>query len=566
MNNKEAVKQLFRLLCKFRKSIAIIISCLFVSAGLNFCIPLISKCIMDDGFLAANKKILIELVIISMFMYVINSLIDVVKEKKRIDISAKIHFFLSEQAFTHLMKLQICYFNNTNYAETINNINMDISQITSIADGNVFFAITQIFSMIGGFIGLFVIDLRMTILVLLFVPIKYFVMKYFVKQQKKIMDEFIKRNQDYAKWFGDTIGGIREVKIFNIFQKKYEEFLFNQNGIIEKQKQMNMLGKLNIIIDTLMVQFLSTVLYIFGANLAFDFQLSVGSIFAFITYNSYVTGSVSTILSIGYLLAGIIPSTKRFYMFMDLEEESDNGKLEEIILEDFKLEHVFFSYKKKDYILQDINILFPKGSKTALIGKNGAGKTTIINLLTRICEPTKGKIMIGERNINEFPLYDFRNIISIVSQQIYLFNDTIRKNICLYKEISENEIILACQDSGLEEFIKKVSLDYIVGENGNMLSGGQKQKIALARALIHNKPIIIFDEATSNSDVYSEYQINSLLYSRLKNKTIIVITHKKYILKEMDQIVILEEGKVVDMGSYQEIISRKIDIDIILDS
>ena len=244
------------------------------------------------------------------------------------------------------MKLRVSYFNNTNYAETLNNINTDINQMTSIADSSVFFVITQAFSMVGGIIGLLIIDFRMTILVLLFIPIKCVVMKYFAKKQKQIMDEFITSNQKYAKWFGDTVGGVREVKLFNVFDKKHEEFALNQNEIIEKQKQMNMLGQWNMIIDSIMVQLLSTLLYILGANLVFDLRLSVGSVFAFITYSAYVTGPISAILNIGYLLSGIIPSTKRYYAFMDLEEETDNRKNVEPHLNDLKLEQVSLHMKR----------------------------------------------------------------------------------------------------------------------------------------------------------------------------------------------------------------------------
>lgn len=341
MDNKEAVKRLLLLLGRYKKTIVVIVGCLLVSTGLNLCVPLISRRIMDDGFIGGNKKLLIELVLVSMVIYTINSLIDIVKEKKRVDISAKIQYFLSEQSFSHLMKLRVNYFNNTNYAETLNNINTDINQMTSIADSSVFFVITQAFSMTGGIIGLFIIDFRMTVLVLLFIPIKCVVMKYFAKKQKQIMDEFIKRNQEYAKWFGDTVGGVREVKLFNILDKKHEEFVLNQNNIIEKQKQMNMLGQWNTIIDSIMVQFLSTLLYILGANLVFDMKLSVGSVFAFITYSAYVTGPISAILNIGYLLSGIIPSTKvqklkhdmkhKLHELYHLLENSDGHELSEKI-------------------------------------------------------------------------------------------------------------------------------------------------------------------------------------------------------------------------------------------
>lgn len=565
MSNKEAVRRLLLLLGKYKKTIVVIVGCLLVSTGLNLCVPLISRRIMDDGFIGGNKKLLIELVLVSMVIYTINSLIDLIKEKKRVDISAKIQYFLSEQSFSHLMKLRVNYFNNTNYAETLNNINMDINQMTSVADSSVFFVITQAFSMTGGIIGLFIIDFRMTILVLLFIPIKCVVMKYFAKKQKQIMDEFIKKNQKYAKWFGDTVGGVREVKLFNILDRKHEEFDQNQKDIIEKQKQMNMLGQWNTITDSLMVQFLSTLLYILGANLVFDLQLSVGSVFAFITYSLYVTGPISAILNIGYLLSGIIPSTKRYYAFMDLEEETDNGETAALCPDDLKLQQVSFAYEKEKYVLKDVDILFAKGSKTAIIGRNGSGKTTIINLLTRMYEPTSGKIMLGTEDISELPLPEYRNMVSVVSQQIYLFNDTIRNNICLYKRVDDVIVEEACKDSGLEDFIKEVSLDYVVGQNGAMLSGGQKQKIALARALIHDKPIVIFDEATSNTDAYSEQQINGLLDTKLKEKTVIVITHKKEILNKVDQIVVLKEGVVIDNGTYDELVGKNEELNIMME-
>lgn len=504
-------------------------------------------------------------VLYSLLIYLVISVIDIVKEKKRIDISSKIQYSLSEESFSHLMRMKISYFSNKNYAEILNNINIDISNMTSIADESVFFVVTQAFSMAGGVIGLFILDYRMTILVLLFIPIKYFVMEYFAKQRKKVMDEFILDSQKYSSWFGDTVGGVKEVKLFGIFDSKHEEFVEKQNEVISKQKKMNMLSQWNNITDTVLVRLLTTLIYIVGSNLVFNLQLSVGSIFAFITYSAYVTGPISAILNIGYLLSGIIPSTKRYYEFMNLEEETDSGKTADMCLNDLKLEQVSFAFEKDKCILKSIDILFAKGSKTAIIGRNGSGKTTIINLLTRMYEPTSGKILLGVENISELPLSEYRNIVSVVSQQVYLFNDTIRKNICLYKQVDDVIVEEACKDSGLEDFIKEVSLDYVVGQNGAMLSGGQKQKIALARALIHDKPIIIFDEATSNTDAYSEQQINGLLDTKLKEKTVIVITHKKEILNKVDQIVVLKEGVVIDNGTYNDLIGKNDELKIMME-
>ncbi len=291
-----------------------------------------------------------------------------------------------------------------------------------------------------------------------------------------------------------------------------------------------------------------------GSNLVFNMQLSVGSIFAFITYSAYVTGPISAILNIGYLLSGIIPSTKRYYEFMELEEEDSSQRITASPqFGDIKLENVSFSYEAGKPVLNGINVIFHKGSKTAVIGRNGSGKTTIINLLTRLYEPDTGRILLNGTDIADMSLQAYRDMVSIVSQQIYLFNDTIRNNICLYKQTDERSLMAACEESGLGEFILEVSLDYVVGQNGSMLSGGQKQKIAMARALVHDKPIVIFDEATSNADAYSEQQINGLLYTMLKDKTVIVITHKREILSEVNQIVVLQEGRVTSIGRYDEL-------------
>lgn len=544
MTDKEAVKKLFGILNQYKMNVFTIICCLLLSTGFNLCIPLISRSIMDEGFVGRNQRKLLQLVTISLGIYLLIAFIDLVKEKKRIDISSKIQFLLSEKAFNHLMKMRISYFDNTNYAELLNHINMDITKMSSIADSGFFYIVTQIFGMLGGFVGLFMIDYRMTLLIFIFLPVKYFFMKWLAGKQKQRTEIFIRNNQAYAKWFGETVGGIKEIRLFNVIGEKQEEFKKGQERLINSQKAVNMLGQWNQTIDFLMVEILSSFLYVIGANFMFRFQLSLGSVFAFITYSAYVTGPVAAIMNMGYLISGIIPSTKRFFAFMELQEEEEGNVKEGITFHEILLKNVFFEYDNKDgFLLRNINLSFARGSKTALIGKNGAGKSTMIGLLTKMYVPQKGKIYLDELEISKIDLYTYRNFISVVSQRSYLFNDTIRNNICLYKEISEEVILGVCKDCGLEGFIREVSLEYVVGYNGAFLSGGQRQKIALARAVIHDKDIVIFDEVTSNVDSISEAQIRALFKERLKDKTIIMITHKLELLREMERFVLLEDGE-----------------------
>lgn len=232
---------------------------------------------------------------------------------------------------------------------------------------------------------------------------------------------------------------------------------------------------------------------------------------------------------------------------MELEEEDDSGTAGQLKLDDIRLEHVSFAYGDGESVLKNVSISFPGGSRTVLVGDNGSGKSTVASLLTRLHEPSEGRILLGTKDISELPVKSFRSLVSVVSQQIYLFNDTIENNICLYQNVDEGKLWSVCRDCGLEEFVKEVSFSYMVGQNGAKLSGGQKQKIALARALVHDRPVVILDEATSSTDACSSQRIARLLETCMKGKTVIVITHKKDMLTGADQIVELEAGKVVSI-------------------
>ena len=558
MTDKQAVRKLIGLLTEYKWTICMIIASLILSTILNFCIPLISRRIMDDGFVAGDKSLLIKLAIASFVIYFLIASIEVFTEKLRINLSVEIQYGLNEEAFNHLIRVKMDYFDKHNYAETFSNLNMDISNINSIADEGMFIVVTQIFSIIGGIIGLFILDYRMTIIVLTFIPVKYVVMKWFAKRRKILMDSFIELSRDYAGWFGDTVGGIREVRLLGILNRKQTEFSNRQAKIISEQKKLNMLSQWNVGIDSIMVQALVLVIYIVGANLVFDMCLTVGTVFAFITYSVYVTGPISAILNIKYLLSGIIPSTKRYYDFLSEPEESSTDGKELPVWDEVIFDKVTFSYDEKIPAVENINLCILKGHKTAFVGKNGCGKSTLIELLLRLRKPQVGNIRVGDINIEELSLMKYRELFSVVSQDVYLFNDTIRNNIRLYKDIDDETINKACEDSGLTDFIKEVSLDYNVGANGAMLSGGQKQKVALARALVLDRPIFILDEATSNADVSSELQINSLLRTRLKEKTVIVISHRESVLKEMDQIILMDAGRIVQVDDYERM--TKLDV------
>lgn len=556
---KASVSELLKLLLPYKFGISGIILILILNAIFSLILPLLSKSIMDDGFIGGDQGVLILRVMQTLILVILICGIDIVKDKIRIGIQNDLKLNLSSNSFQHLSRLNMSYFDEKNDAEILNNLRMDIENICMVADNSLFFVFAQVFSIIGGMVGLFILNAKLAGLVILLIPIKYLIARYFAKKNKKIMQQYIESEEAYSKWFGDVVSGMREIKLFNLYQHKYVELQGYQERIVKSSKKANLLLTYNTTVEKITMQLLMSCIYILGAIQVFNLETSVGTTFAFISYSAYVTSPITAIMNIKQMLAGIFPSVERYVAFINIEEEQVEGEkvpsIGDIILTDVSMH---YDTNPNKYAIQNLSLTIKAGSKTAVIGTNGSGKSTLINLLLRLYRYNSGSITMNGVEISSLNLDDYRSMFSVVSQDVVLFNGTIKDNLCLYKDFSDSAIKFAVQASGLEGFIKEHSLDYVVGERGTALSGGEKQKLSLARAILHDKPILILDEATANTDVYSKKYIHNYLFEATE-KTVIIITHSDEVLQMMDNIVFLENGKVLCHGTYQELLSQNKD-------
>lgn len=556
---KASVSELLKLLLPYKFGISGIILILILNAIFSLILPLLSKSIMDDGFIGGDQGVLILRVMQTLILVILICGIDIVKDKIRIGIQNDLKLNLSSNSFQHLSRLNMSYFDEKNDAEILNNLRMDIENICMVADNSLFFVFAQVFSIIGGMVGLFILNAKLAGLVILLIPIKYLIARYFAKKNKKIMQQYIESEEVYSKWFGDVVSGMREIKLFNLYQHKYVELQGYQERIVKSSKKANLLLTYNTTVEKITMQLLMSCIYILGAIQVFNLETSVGTTFAFISYSAYVTSPITAIMNIKQMLAGIFPSVERYVAFVNIEEEQVEGEkvpsIGDIILTDVSM---YYDTNPNKYAIENLSLTIKAGSKTAVIGTNGSGKSTLINLLLRLYRYNSGNITMNGVEISSLNLDDYRSMFSVVSQDVVLFNGTIKDNLCLYKDFSDSAIKFAIQASGLEGFIKEHSLDYVVGERGTALSGGEKQKLSLARAILHDKPILILDEATANTDVYSKKYIHNYLFEATE-KTVIIITHSDEVLQMMDNIVFLENGKVLCHGTYQELLSQNKD-------
>ena len=545
------IKRMLLYLSPYKSRLWSIIVCFVLVTIVGFLQPLVIKNITDNGMMQKNMQVIIYSVLMLLGLVLIGQVLEIIQAKIFVDIHNESNFTIFHQAFNKLLHLKKEYFSEKNNAEIINFLQMDVRNVSSITDRYIVMTVSYIFRVVSGLIGLLIISPILTLAVLAMVPLKYLMVKELAKRKEKRIEEMIEYNRDFAAWFGDNIDGIDEIKLWNLYNKQYRVFKKKQGKILNNNKKVTMIDTWNMFYEMLLEWFVTGALYILGGVLICNDSLTIGGVFAFISYSGYVTGPISMIIDLRFFLSQILPSARRLFKFLDMEEENTQGDIEGINGEKIKLsfKNVSFSYDENREILKDVNLNIDKGEKIAIIGTNGSGKSTILNLLLRFYEVNSGEIQFNGESIDKLNLAEYRNLFAVVSQEPYLFLDTVMNNIDLKNEAADNRIRQASKQSGAEKFIDRLAEreNSKIGRNGAKLSGGEKQKLAVARALLKDSPIVILDEATSGYDVESDSYLHDVLLSELKDKTVIMITHRYDNLEGIDRVYRLDNGQVLEV-------------------
>lgn len=541
------LKRILTYLTPFKSKLAAILFCLGVTTVLGFLQPLIIRTITDDGLVGGNLRTVVTAVLILLVVVLINQLIEIWQTSVFADIHNASTFTLFNQAFHKLLHLKKSFYDDKNNAEILNSVSMDVEYVSIITDRYMAMIIGQVFRVVSGIAGLLLISWKLTLVVLAVVPIKYFTVKILAKRNEKKIEELIESSRDFSAWFGDTVGGVTEVKLWNLIAPKSAVFTKKQKALLQTKKESTMISAWNSFVEILLEWGVTGLLYIIGAVLIINGELTIGGIFAFISYSSYVTGPISSILNMRFFFSQIFPSAKRLFKLLDTEEEH-SGSEKTGSMGKLDLQDVCFTYENTERtVINGVSLSVRPGEKIAIIGQNGSGKSTLIDILLRFIEPDSGKVTLDGKDIGLLDLEKYRSLFAVVSQNPYLFYDTVENNINLKQDASQERLCDAMRQSGAQEFIEKLPQKEksMIGQNGARLSGGEKQKLAVARAIIKDAPVIILDEATSGFDVQSDKYLHQILKNELKDKTVIAITHRYDNLDGMDRVYRLHNGKLV---------------------
>lgn len=556
MENKLIIRRLFCLLKVFRTRIIIISFTFLVMTLFSFFYPIIIKNLTDHGIVEKNLDLLIRFSLILLALLFLEKITILVQSYLCIALKNEFQASLFQRTFNKMLRLRLDYFEDKNSTELYNTLSIDVNSISILADNNIMSLLTYMLRIVSGSIGLFLIDIKLALVVFAVVPLKLLVVSRTSKKKEKYTMENIDKIRGFSSWFSDNINGIREIKLWNLYSKKNEQCSAKQQDLIIINKKNSMIDTYKTFCDSTLESSLFSVLYLLGGLMVYGDNLSVGGIIAFISYSTYVTGPITALLNMRFIFSSIVPSSKRLFNFLDLEEEEMNEVSTELNeFEGITFNNISYNYAES-ITLNAINLEIKRGEKIAIVGKNGSGKTTLIKLLLRFIEPKSGNIYINGKDISDFNLDEYRNMYSVVSQDVYLFHDSIYNNIDVQGSSSKKEVINACNKSFINDFIGTLpnGLDTMIGNNGTTLSGGERQKIVMARAIIKNSKIIVLDEATSNYDKESSVSLMDTLLRDFHDKTMIVVTHDSTHLDKMDKVYKLE-GKML----YQVSIDGSVD-------
>jgi subfamily B ATP-binding cassette protein MsbA len=471
-------------------------------------------------------------------------------------VSNKVVMDLRVDMFTKVIKLPKSYFDNTTTGQTLSKLTFDVEQISAAASGIWLDLIKSSLSVIilMGYLLYKNYLLSLTLIVLL--PLVYLAVKFSTNRirsgSKKVQDSVGKMTH----LLDENISGSDLIKIYHAQENEQNKFLNLVKTIRQQRFKVDMAGGVNTsIVNVLIGLCLATVVFLSSTYLT----MSAGDFLAFFTAMGMLVKPAKTLININKpLQQSLVAANSIFSLFDEKSEENTGKQLMNNLDGDIIFQNVSFSYNNEKVSLKNINLTIKHGETIALVGSTGSGKTTLINLLIRFYNPTDGKILINNKNINSFDLESFRSNFSFVDQNVRLFNDTIGGNIAFGQKdkMTIESIVDAAKISNSIEFIEKLDdkFDSEIGEDGITLSGGQRQRLSIARAIAKDSPILILDEATSSLDSATEKLVQLAINKIQQDRTTIIIAHRLSTIQDADRIIVLKDGQIIEQGSHKELL------------
>jgi ATP-binding cassette subfamily B protein len=537
--------------------------CIAIVSAIDSYTTFLSKRIIDDGITAGNREAIIRVVVIYGAMIIIQAaaafgfiyLVSIMAERIRYD--------MRKQMFNHLQQLSLSYYSQTPVGWIMSRLTSDTERLSDLLSWGILDVTWAIINIGTSAVFMFIINAKLALIVVAMLPILVLVAFRFRLEILKYYRKSRKMNSRIIGAFNEGITGVRVIKALSREESNLEEFAEITDGMYKASFKASWLSALFLpIVQVISAIGLGIVLWQSGMQFQVG-GMTIGGIQAFVSYITFIMWPIQDIARVYAQMQNAVASAERIFSLMDTEPDVRNrsNTIEtETIQGDIRFEDVHFHYEEDDPVIKGLDFHVKQGEMVALVGPTGGGKTTIVNLLCRFYEPSKGKIYLNDVDYQDMKLQDIQSRIGVVLQTPHLFSGSIEDNIRYGRlNATGEEILEASSLAGAHEFITKFEHGYQqdVGEGGNLLSVGQKQLISIARAILAKPEIFIMDEATSSVDTLTEALIQRGMDQLMAGRTSFVIAHRLSTIKRADKIIVIEDGQIEEMGTHRELIQKK---------
>lgn len=528
-------------------------------AGINVLYPILTRTMLN-GFIekTATTKLVIILGCVLLGIYFLRMLLNYFMQYFGHLMGVKIQATMRRDMFKHLETLPYSFFDEHEAGKIVSRMTGDLFDVVELAHHGPENIIISCISVIGAFIYLTTVNVYLTLIIFACTPIVFTIAFVLRKDMKSAFKRRRESDAIINASLFSSISGVRVTKAFNNSEKEMEKF---EEGITSFEKASkdayHAMGKFHAV-NTFITDVLNVLVLIAGGIFLYLGKISVGDYSAFIVSVNIFINPIMTLINFTEQFQNGVSGFERFVEIMDVSPEKDgeNAKDLENVKGEIEFKNVYHSYETSRKILNDVSFKVEKGKMIALVGPSGGGKTTICHLIPRFYDYNSGEIFIDGKELHSITLASLRQNIGIVQQDVFLFNASIKDNI-LYgnPNATEEEVIKAAKRANIHEYVLslKDGYDTVIGERGVKLSGGQKQRLSIARVFLKNPPILILDEATSALDNVTEMLIQEALLELCKGRTTIVVAHRLSTIKNVDEIAVIDGGKIIEKGSHEEL-------------
>ena len=553
---KETYSRLLKYSFRYKSIILISIIALIVMALTNAGFLSLIKKITDEGLVQKVTEAFIFLPLILFMLVFLRAIANFISNYSLKWVSRKVVEDLRVDIFKNLMLLPNAFFDANAAGNIVSKVTYETEQLSNIVIKVALDALRDTMTVVAVFIYMLFLDWFLTLCFITIIPIIVFYLKKVSPRLRDAGQEIQETMGDMTRVAEEGISGQRIVKIFGTAKYELQRFwLYALRNRKMQTKLAKLAGGNSFFVEIVSGIFLAFIVY-YSLN-----NLTAGEFAAFATALLMLLNPIRKLTQINEHIQVGYAAGLSIFSIMDEKKERDSGRKKiRRVKGEIRFRNVSFSYSsQKGKILSSINIDIKAGEKVALVGKSGGGKSTLINLVPLFYPIESGEILIDGIDTRDYKLSNLREQIALVSQDIILFNDTIMNNIGYGKNYSSSQIKNAAKAANADEFISRLPQKYnhIIGDRGVKLSGGQKQRIAIARAILKNAPILLLDEATSALDSESEKLVQRALDNLMQKRTSIVVAHRLSTVMNADKIIVIDNGKVVEIGNHKQLLAQK---------